>query len=108
MILLTNGYQTREGNADNPGLIADSLRKEGVLIFVIGIGGDIVESELKHIAGSKENFYQVKSFDNLISPEFVKKLSHDSCTKGMANPIKVEVFLEFSNLFHFKKLFRIF
>ena len=82
LILLTDGTQTKSRNAEDPGEIADEIRKAGISVIVIGIGDGTSPEELDRIAGAAGNAYYAKDFDELISPEFVKKQAEESCTEG--------------------------
>lgn len=82
LIVLTDGSQTQGADAEDPGLVADELRKEGIRILVVGIGSAINSTELAHIAGGKSNLFSASSFDALISRDFLKDLNTAGCTLG--------------------------
>ena len=83
LILLTDGSQTQYVGAEEPGEIADELRKDGINILVVGIGQGINRTELVHIAGGDANAYSAASFDELIGGDFVSKIKDDSCKAGI-------------------------
>ena len=82
VILLTDGSQTQDVGAEDPGDVADELRKDGINILVVGIGSGINATELAHIAGGASNSYTAASFEELLASDFVKKIKSDSCNAG--------------------------
>lgn len=82
LILLTDGTQTQDSGAEDPGNIADELRNAGIKVIVIGIGKGTNQTELNHMAGGPDNAFSASSFDVLIGGDFVKKLSQKSCAVG--------------------------
>lgn len=79
LVLLTDGSQTNDADAVDPGDIAEELHKAGIRILVIGIGSGINATELKHIAHDQNNLYISPSFEHLIGNEFIEKLKKDVC-----------------------------
>ena len=79
LVLLTDGSQTNDADAVDPGDIAEELHKAGIRILVIGIGRGVNATELKHIADDENNLYISPSFEHLIGKEFVEKLKQDVC-----------------------------
>ena len=57
LIVLTDGSQTPDPDAENPGLIADEIRKTGVSIVAVGVGNGTNLLELDHISGGYYHFY---------------------------------------------------
>ena len=82
VILLTDGSQTQDAGAEDPGDVADELRKEGVDILVVGIGKGVNETELRRIAGGEANAISAASFDELVAGDFVKRVKDKTCTTG--------------------------
>ena len=82
LVLLTDGSQTQDADAVDPGDIADELRNTGIRILVIGIGGGVNQTELEHLGGGKANTFSAASFDELISGEFIKKVTDKNCEIG--------------------------
>ena len=82
LILLTDGSQTADTDAEDPGDIADELRSSGIRMLVIGIGSGINQTELNHIAGGDKFSFSAASFEELISSEFVKEIVEGSCNLG--------------------------
>ena len=83
LILLTDGSQTKELGAEDPGDIANELRADGVVIIVIGIGSGIEANELAQMAGGKDNAFDVESFDELVSGKFINMVTNKSCEEGI-------------------------
>ena len=79
LVLLTDGSQTNDPDAVDPGVIAEELHKAGIRILVIGIGRGVNATELQHIAGDPNNLYISSSFEHLIGKEFIEKLKKDVC-----------------------------
>ncbi|XP_057306435.1 collagen alpha-5(VI) chain-like isoform X2 [Hydractinia symbiolongicarpus] len=82
LILLTDGSQTPDADAEEPGDIADELRKQGITILVVGIGSGVNSTELAHIAGKTDNVFSAASFDQLVGNEFVDKIKEGGCAAG--------------------------
>ena len=83
LILLTDGSQTRRVGSEDPGDIADELRKSGITVIVVGIGSGTDPKELAHMAGGADNAFSAASFDELVSGEFHKQLQKKTCDAGM-------------------------
>ena len=82
IILLTDGSQTRDADALDPGIIAAKIRAAGVKLIVVGIGNNVDSGELLHIANEKSNLYLAKDFNELKSPSFTANMTTISCAKG--------------------------
>ena len=82
LILLTDGSQTQDAGAEDPAVVADELRKDGINIIVVGIGQGVNKTELARIAGDADNAYSAASFDELIGSEFVDKIKESGCKAG--------------------------
>ena len=83
LILLTDGSQTQDAGAENPGDIADEIRKSGINMIVIGIGKGTNQTELNHMAGGADNAFSAASFDELIGGDFIQTLTERSCVEGI-------------------------
>ena len=81
-ILLTDGSQTQDVGAEDPGVIAEELRSDGIILIVVGIGSGTNQTELNNIAGGEENAFSAKSFDELVGGEFISTLTEKSCEEG--------------------------
>ena len=82
IILLTDGSQTKDADAVDPGIIADEIRRMGIKLTVIGIGDRVDGKELLHMAGDASNVYRAKSFDQLTSSSFIESVSKSSCQQS--------------------------
>ena len=82
LVLLTDGSQTADADAEDPGDIADELRKEGIRVLVVGIGSGVNQTELINLGGGKKNTFSAASFEELLSGEFVNKVTKTSCAVG--------------------------
>ena len=82
LILLTDGSQTQDVGAEDPGDITDEIRASGIAVIVIGIGPGTNQTELNHMAGGPDNAFSASSFDELIGGEFVNEIAKKSCEEG--------------------------
>eukprot|EP00794_Sanderia_malayensis_P005383 gene5383-6056_t len=79
LVLLTDGAQSADADAVDPGVLAKEIRQAGVKLIVIGIGSKVDSKELLHMAGDKSNLYEASNFDELISPSFLDSVSKTGC-----------------------------
>lgn len=79
LVLLTDGAQTREQGAIDPAIPAEELRRAGVYLVVIGIGSQINVRELIRMAGDTGRYYTAASFDELVSDNFIRSISKQTC-----------------------------
>ncbi len=79
LVLLTDGKQTDDADAIDPGNIATELKQSGVRLIVIGIGNEVDDKELLHMAGEKSNIYKATDFNELKSFAFVESVSKTAC-----------------------------
>lgn len=82
LIVLTDGSQTQDAGAEDPGDVAKELRDRGIRVLSVGIGKGVNTTELAHIAGGKENVFSAASFDQLVSREFLDKVNSAGCKEG--------------------------
>lgn len=88
MVILTDGSQTNDIDAEDPSLVADEIRRAGIRVLVIGIGDGVNPEELLRLAGDKDNVFSAKSFDDLISYGFIDTVTKRSCDQGIYDTIK--------------------
>ena len=60
---------------------AESARKAGINILVIGVGSRVNPVEMKGIAGSKDRIKYVWSFKNLLTKHTLKSIYSNICSK---------------------------
>ena len=82
LFLLTDGAQTKDADAVDPGELAKEIRKLGVNLVVIGIGSRVNTDELNRIAGNQSRAFLAKNFDHLNSAAFLQTISQKACLKG--------------------------
>ena len=82
LFLLTDGSQSKENDSEDPAKIADEMRSEGIRIIAIGIGINVDQNALEDIAGGKSDTFSAKSFNELISKEFIKRVVNKKCDLG--------------------------
>ena len=64
--MITTGKQTADQGVYTPLDIASSrLQRKGAAVFVLGIGKDVDNSELKQIASGPKTVFTVESFEEL-------------------------------------------
>ena len=83
LIVLTDGSQTQDAGAEDPGVVAEELRNSGIRVLAVGIGKGVNGTELARIAGDSKNVYSAASFDELISRDFLSKVNTAGCAEGM-------------------------
>lgn len=64
-IVLTDGHQTHDIGAQSLKEASEPLRRAGVRVIVIGVGGDVSRSELRLMVESDEDVVIVNDFDDL-------------------------------------------
>ncbi|XP_065653362.1 uncharacterized protein LOC136080515 isoform X2 [Hydra vulgaris] len=79
LILLTDGSQTFSAKQEDPYIIADEIRNDGVSIIAIGIGEGINKTELSRIAGKDEYIYNADTFEELKKMDFLKRIKKFIC-----------------------------
>jgi Uncharacterized protein containing a von Willebrand factor type A (vWA) domain len=82
LILLTDGSQTQDVGAEDPGDIARELRDSGINLLTVGIGKGVNQTELSILAGDASNLYSADSFDELISHQFLDTVNEAGCNEG--------------------------
>ena len=83
LIVLTDGSQTQDAGAEDPGDVADEIRNAGIRVIAVGIGKGVNTTELAHIAGDDKNVFSAGSFDELISSDFLQSVNKAGCDEGM-------------------------
>ena len=83
VIVLTDGSQTNDKDAEDPGFVAGELRDMGYTVLAIGIGKGVNETELVHIAGDKKHVYSAATFEELVGSSFLNQVINSSCSAGM-------------------------
>lgn len=79
LILLTDGSQTKTPYSEDPALIADELRQEGITFIVVGMGQGINLPELTKIAGGSDKTFGATSFIDLLSGPFIRNVQDTAC-----------------------------
>ena len=98
LILLTDGSQTADADAESPGDIADELRKTGVTLLVVGIGSHTNTTELSHIAGGPGKTFSAASFDELTSARFIGNIADKSCEVGKYELYYLNIYFSYCEL----------
>ena len=83
LILLTDGTQTQDNDAEDPAVVAKELRDRGIRVISIGIGKGVNPTELAGISGDQSNVFSADSFDQLVSSDFLGKVNEAGCKEGM-------------------------
>ena len=87
LVLLTDGSQTKDADAEDPVIIAEEIRRSGIRVLVIGIGKGVDKAELSQIAGGENNAYNAETFAELVGNSFVNQIVDQSCDIGEAMDI---------------------
>uniref|UniRef100_A0A7M5WVJ2 VWFA domain-containing protein n=1 Tax=Clytia hemisphaerica TaxID=252671 RepID=A0A7M5WVJ2_9CNID len=82
VIVLTDGSQTQDVGAEDPGNVAEELRSMGYKVLAVGIGSGVNSTELAHITGNKANVYSAVTFDELISQDFLGTVNKAGCDEA--------------------------
>ena len=82
LIVLTDGSQTQDAGAEDPGDVAEELRASGITVLAVGIGKGVNRTELAHIGGAAKNVYSAATFDELISRDFLDEVNSAGCVAG--------------------------
>ena len=83
LVLLTDGSQTQSRNPEDPGVVAQEIRDEGIKLIVVGMGSSTDEAELLNIGGTAENVFSADNFNDLISDQFIGNVTKITCQLGM-------------------------
>ena len=90
LVILTDGSQTQDADAEDPGEIAKEIAKSGIMVLVIGIGTEVDNKELLHMAGNDQSrVFNAISFEELVSADFVTKFKEKSCETGKMHYISL-------------------
>ena len=83
LILLTDGSQTQDADAEDPSIIANEIRSKGIKLLVIGIGAGVDQAELLKLGGNeKDNVFTASTFEDLIAAPFIDAVTNSSCNAG--------------------------
>ena len=83
LILLTDGSQTQDADAEDPSVIANEIRSKGIKLLVIGIGAGVDQEELLKLGGNeKDNVFTASTFEDLIAAPFIDTVTNSSCNAG--------------------------
>ena len=83
LILLTDGSQTQDADAEDPSIIANEIRSRGIKLLVIGIGAGVDQAELLKLGGNKkDNVFTASTFEDLIDAPFIDAVTNSSCNAG--------------------------
>ena len=86
LVLLTDGSQTQDSDAEDPAIVAEELRQEGVRLLVVGIGKGVNPTELARIAGDRSKVFTASSFDELLTRDFLNDVNSAGCKAGSYIP----------------------
>merc|ERR1712142_191811 len=69
----------------DPAAVAEDVRRSGVMVVIIGVGGGVNREELDHIAGGAGKAYVADSFDQLIGEDFVTTILGSICSPPLTS-----------------------
>ena len=82
VIVIIGSSQTRDAGAEDPRVIVEKLKSEGISIVVIAIGNGVKKSEMKRIFGASK-LYLVGSIDSLfLENSKLQSVKKEMCAKG--------------------------
>ena len=94
-VVITDGRQTTEGGFTRLSVASQGLKSKGVTVFVVGVGKNVDQGELRDMASGPSNVFTVASFTHLqeLSPRITKTLcksmrtftGYCSIVKGLSN-----------------------
>ena len=80
LIVILDGSQTNTPGSEDPTVVADELRAEGVKVIVVGIGPEVSDSEVLKIAGNERSrVFTANTFDDLSASSFTNAVLNTSC-----------------------------
>ena len=82
VIVMTDGRQTRDPDAVDLDVAADSIHRQGARVLVVGVGPEISQYELRLIAKDSSYVFTVQSFENL------RKATSDVAASACIDPGK--------------------
>ena len=83
LILMTDGSQTQDADAEDPSIIASEIRSKGIKLVVIGIGSGVDQEELGRLGNNqKDNIFTVSTFEDLLNAPFINSVTNSSCNAG--------------------------
>ena len=87
VFLITDGKQYPERNEEtgeqfDPIAASQIMYDNKVSIFAVGIGKHLQKDQLERITRDPHRVFYSETFDKLISDEFVKSVSKESCYSG--------------------------
>ena len=82
VIVIIGSSQTRDASAEDPRVIAEKLKSEGISIVVTAIGNGVKKSEMKRIFGASK-LYLVRNIDSLfLENSKLQSVKKEMCAKG--------------------------
>ena len=84
LLVLTDGKQTEDGEYMPLYEAALPFHEAGIKIIAIGIGSQVDKDQLSKLVTEPKDLYLAKDFEELVSQEFIKNITFDSCaTPGL-------------------------
>lgn len=94
-VVITDGRQTTEGGYTRLSVASQGLKSKGVTVFVVGVGKNVDQGELRDMASGPSNVFTAASFTHLqeLSPRITTTLcesmrtftGHCSIVKGLSS-----------------------
>lgn len=80
LITVIDGTQTADTGAEDPNIIAEQLRQNGISTFFVGIGPEVTDAVLLRLAGGRnDTIFHVNTFDGLDQRSFVDAVLARTC-----------------------------
>ena len=75
--MITDGEQTTTGGFTPLDIASQGIKDKGIVVYSLGIGGNVDSDQLKQIASSEDNVFISVGFDELL--DVVQPIVEKSC-----------------------------
>jgi len=80
LVLFTDGEQTKRSSAEDPAMIAEEMRQNGVNLIVVGVGGAVNPSKILRLAGGHSNkVFYASTYEGLMKKNTVEEILKENC-----------------------------
>ena len=101
LILMTDGTQSQDADAEDPNRIASEIRNKGIKLVIIGIGTGVDKKELLKLGGNhKEDIFTASTFEELLKAPFIDAVTKSSCDAGTQSIFYLYLFFNSNQLKH--------
>lgn len=80
LVLFTDGEQTKRRGSEDPAMVAEELRRNGINLIVVGVGGAVNPSKILRIAGGHSNkVFYASTYEGLMKKNTVGEILKENC-----------------------------